>query len=116
MLGSELRIFDSQFAINQFSGNRSILVNILEKFILQYQDFESLMAQHVQQSDIETVKRQVHDLKGVSSNLGLIALNQACKDLEVDLTCQITNDTLDNFSLILRQTLGLLRDYSSENS
>jgi HPt (histidine-containing phosphotransfer) domain-containing protein len=114
--GSDLSIFDAQFALNQFSGNQSLLVQILGKFIQQYQLFDTLLAEHLKQEDFHAAKQQIHTIKGVSGNLGMKALYQECKKLEVSLNDQANKDTLDDFLSILTQTLTLIQSYSAENS
>jgi HPt (histidine-containing phosphotransfer) domain-containing protein len=112
--GSDLSIFDAQFAINQFSGNESLLVQILEKFIQQYQSFDTLISEQLQQEDLQTAKQQLHTLKGVSGNLGMKALYQACKDLEDSLANQETDTTLENFLKVFKQTLTLILSFSAK--
>jgi HPt (histidine-containing phosphotransfer) domain-containing protein len=114
--GSDLSIFDAQFAINQFSGNESLLVQILEKFIQQYQSFDTLISEQLQQEDLQTAKQQLHTLKGVSGNLGMKALYQACKDLEDSLANQETDTTLENFLQIFKQTLTLVLSFSAKKA
>jgi HPt (histidine-containing phosphotransfer) domain-containing protein len=113
--GSEVRIFDAQFAINQFSGNKSLLVQILQKFIQQYQYFDTLFSELLQQEDLRSAKQQLHTLKGVSGNLGMKTLHQACKDLEEELANQETENGLKEFLQVFKQTLTLIQDFSSKN-
>ena len=115
MSGSDLSVFDSHFALNQFSGNQSLLVKILENFIQQYQHFDALIAEYLQQKDLNAAKQQVHTIKGVSGNLGMKALHQGCKELEVNLSNHGTEQTLDDFMLILKQTLSVVQNYTTEN-
>jgi HPt (histidine-containing phosphotransfer) domain-containing protein len=113
--GSDLSIFDAQFAVNQFSGNQSLLVQILEKFIQQYQQFDTLLLEHLKQEDIHAAKQQVHTIKGVSGNLGMKALHLECKKLEVSLDDQVNKHALDQFLSVFTQTLTLIQSYSAEN-
>lgn len=115
MSGSNLSIFDTQFAVNQFSGNESLLMQILEKFIQQYQHFDTLISEHLQQEDLQPAKQQLHTLKGVSGNLGMKALYQACKELEESLANQETDTPLENFLQIFKQTLTLIQNLSAKN-
>lgn len=112
---SDLSIFDTQFAINQFSGNQTLLVKILDKFLQQYQHFDTLLAEHCKQNDVDAAKMDVHTIKGVSGNLGMRALHQAAKDLEVKLTGQLTEHTFEDFLQMFKQTLTLVKSYSAEN-
>lgn len=115
MSGSDLNIFDTQFATNQFSGNQLLLVQILKKFIQQYAHFDTLLEEHLLQQNIDAAKQDVHTIKGVSGNLGMKTLHQACKDLEVDLANSITDYTLEAFSKIFKQTITVVENYSVEN-
>jgi HPt (histidine-containing phosphotransfer) domain-containing protein len=111
---SDVSIFDTQFAINQFSGNETLLVKILDNFIQQYQHFDMLLTEHLQQQDLNTANQQIHTLKGVSGNLGMKALYQACKDFEVNLANQETANTLDDFLQVFKQTLSVIKSFSAE--
>ena len=115
MSGPILSIFDAKFAINQFSGNQSLLVKILGKFIQQYQAFDILIAEHLQQQDFEAAKQQVHTVKGVSGNLGMKALHDSCKRLEMNWANQTTEYTLEEFLQIFKQTLTSVQNYLAEN-
>jgi HPt (histidine-containing phosphotransfer) domain-containing protein len=111
---SDVNIFDTQFAINQFSGSETLLVKILDKFIQQYQHFETLLNEHLQQQDLNTANQQIHTLKGVSGNLGMKALYQACKELEVNLANQETENSSEDFLHIFKQTLSVIKSFSAE--
>ena len=113
--GPILSIFDAKFAINQFSGNQLLLVKILGKFIQQYQTFEILIVEHLQQQDFEAAKQQVHTVKGVSGNLGMKALHDSCKQLEMSWANKTTEYTLEEFLQIFKQTLTSVQIYSAEN-
>ncbi|WP_339721453.1 Hpt domain-containing protein [uncultured Paraglaciecola sp.] len=115
MSGSVISIFDAKFAINQFSGNQSLLVQILEKFIKQYQHFDKLLLECLQQDNFNTAKQEVHTIKGVSGNLGMKALHNACKELEDNLASQTTDASLKSFLDVLEQTLTQIQLYSTEN-
>jgi len=112
---SDLNLFDAQFALNQFSGNQSLLIKILEKFIQQNQHFDTLLTEYVQQNNFDSAKQEVHTMKGVSGNLGMQALHQGCKKLEENLAHQTSEHALNEFLEIFKQTLSLIQNYSTEN-
>jgi len=112
---SVLCTFDTQFAINQFSGNKFLLVQILEKFIKEYQYFDTLITEQLQQEDLQSVKKQLHTLKGVSGNLGMKALHQASKNFEESLANPETGYTLENLLQVFKQTLTLIQSFSAKN-
>jgi HPt (histidine-containing phosphotransfer) domain-containing protein len=112
--GPILSIFDAKFAINQFSGNQPLLIKILGKFIQQYQQFDILIAEQLQQ-DFQAAKQQVHTIKGVSGNLGMMALHNACRQLEVSFADQTTEYTLEEFLQVFKQTLTSVQNYTAKN-
>jgi HPt (histidine-containing phosphotransfer) domain-containing protein len=114
--GSDLNIFDAQFALNQFSGNQSLLVKILEKFIKQYQHTDTLLSEYLQQENFHALKQGIHTIKGVSGNLGMKALHQGCKELEENLANKTSEHSLIEFLNIFKQTLNFVENYSTENS
>ncbi|GAC18025.1 Hpt domain-containing protein [Paraglaciecola arctica] len=115
MPSSDLNIFDAQFALNQFSGNQSLLVKILEKFSQQYQHFDTSLTEHLQQENINSAKQEIHTIKGVSGNLGMQALHHACKEFEENLAQQTTENALKEFLNVFRQTLTSVQNFSTEN-
>lgn len=116
MSGSDTYIFDASFAINQFSGDESLLLHILEKFIVQYQYFDTLITEQLQQQDFQAATKQLHTLKGVSGNLGMKALYQACKEFEESSANQKMGNTLEDFLQVFRQTLTLIQSFSAKGS
>lgn len=116
MSGSELNIFDAQFATNQFSGNQLLLIQILEKFIQQYQNFDTLLVEQLQQENFLAAKQDVHTIKGVCGNLGMKALHHACRVLEGDLANPKTEFSLESFLQVFKQTIAQVQSYSAENT
>ncbi|MFT5923637.1 MAG: HPt (histidine-containing phosphotransfer) domain-containing protein [Paraglaciecola sp.] len=114
MSSSDVNIFDTQFAINQFSGNETLLVKILDKFIQQYQHFETLLTEHLQQQNLIAANQLIHTLKGVSGNLGMKSLYLACKELNFNLSDHETENTLDDFLQVFKQTLSVIENFSAE--
>jgi HPt (histidine-containing phosphotransfer) domain-containing protein len=108
--------FDTQFAINQFSGNKFLLVQILDKFIKEYQYFDTLITEQLQQEDLQPVKKYLHTLQGVSGNLGMKALHQASKDFEESLANPKIVYTLEKFLRVFKQTFTLIQSFSVKNS
>lgn len=116
LTGSVESIFDDQFALNQFSGNQSLLLKILEKFINQYQNVDILLLEYMQQEDFQAVKKEVHTIKGVSGNLGMKALHQECKNLEENFAVSPNEHSLNAFIKVLKDTLALIQNYPSDGA
>lgn len=114
--GTDQNYFDVQFALNQFSGNQTLLVKILDKFNQQYLHFDTLLTEQLQQNDLHAAKQEVHSIKGVAGNLGMQALHNGCKNIELHMDGQISEQILDNYLQIFKQTLTLVQNYLAENS
>ena len=82
MINNNFPLFDSEFALNQFSGNQALLDKMLDKFCEQYANLSEQLLSSLEQGDLHTAKREVHTVKGVSGNLGMKSLLQASRDLE----------------------------------
>ncbi|MGS2720512.1 Hpt domain-containing protein [Paraglaciecola aestuariivivens] len=115
MSSTESDIFDAQFATNQFSGNHSLLIQILGKFISQHHDFDSLLAKQIQENDISAAKQHVHTLKGVAGNLGMVALHKACSHFEKSINEGITEEQIQYISNVFQQTREVIEKYSEKD-
>ncbi len=116
MSDSAVQLFDVEFATNQFSGNKDILLQILQKFSEQYQGSVQSIKAEYHQDKIENVRRHVHTLKGVSGNLGMQALYTACKQWEQHRLEPSCEQQLDEFLATLAKTLTVISDFQSHNS
>ncbi|MCF2950434.1 Hpt domain-containing protein [Paraglaciecola aquimarina] len=116
MTEHELATFDQEFALSQFSGNESILIKILDKFVSQNESFNQQLMDSLQLTDLSTAKIQVHTLKGVTGNLGMKALHHACKDIEHNLE-QLAADlptnpeALNQFMQLVDKTVLTAKNY-----
>lgn len=104
-------IFDVDFALNQFSGNQSILLKILDKFLEQNLDFSAKLQASLLANELELSKRQIHTLKGVAGNLGLQALHVASKKLEPLIGDTLPTNELQEFNSLVEQTIQVVTQY-----
>lgn len=107
-------IFDVDFALRQFSGNESLLVKMLGKFNEQYQGVEETLVSDIRLQNLDAVRQQVHTIKGVSGNLGMIALHQASRDFEAKIKSEAP-ETLNcnQYISVLKQTLTTTNEYAN---
>lgn len=75
-------LLDDQFALTQLSQNRALLIMLLNKLLTQYAPLEDDIKAITDGSDNTNLVRTLHTLKGVSANLGCLALSDACRQLE----------------------------------
>lgn len=74
--------FDTDFGLNQLSGNRELLIKMLDRFSSDYVQFDSEMDAIIDQGDMAEGKAKAHTIKGVAGNLGFWNLYAASKTLE----------------------------------
>lgn len=85
-------------------NDRAVFKEVLEMFIEDVADIteESMLAK-----DNDSLKRQMHSLKGVGSNLGLISFSEACNELEKYLTDNPQADESGKSGLIKNMMMEL---------
>jgi HPt (histidine-containing phosphotransfer) domain-containing protein len=113
---TDFAIFDAEFATKQFSGNHVLLTQILGKFISQHQDFDTVLTELIQQGNMETSAHHVHTLKGVSGNLGMTALYNACKTFEEHLASNVSQESLNDLVEVFRQTMIAVNNFSAPDA
>jgi HPt (histidine-containing phosphotransfer) domain-containing protein len=99
-------IFDLPFALSQLSHNKALLIKLLEKFSTDYANVKLDLENDVVQGQFKSAKDKAHMLKGVAGNLGMQALQQACRELERPLnkhTCDMNQ--IEMFKSVFEQTL-----------
>lgn len=115
LIKQNLETFDTEFALSQFSGNESLLIKILDKFVEQNQDFPAQLTQSLNEQDMVTAKRLVHTLKGVTGNLGMHALHQASKALEPQIDQSPSPSILQDFYQLLEHTVVVAKNYGIDD-
>lgn len=113
MANEEQSTFDVEFALNQFSGNRTLLVKMLDRFCEQHVSFSDKLHTYVTKNEHTKAKQDVHGLKGVSGNLGMKALHQACREFE-DVLRHQTVSAVDTSNLlkVLNSTLLQVQQFT----
>lgn len=117
-------ILDEDFAIKQLGGNEELLEKMFSKFLSQYADDADKVNQYIANKDYKEAQRTIHGIKGVSGNLGLKALQQACREAEELLrsTDDSPNDDgqltqyISHFEDMLKATLVTLENYQTTES
>ncbi len=89
------KIIDSEIGLSYVSQNRKLYLKILNNFKNDYEDIK------LELLNDEEFKREIHTLKGLSINIGAIALNEIVQ--EIDLSQN--KGLLDNFYIELNKVL-----------
>ena len=111
-------LLDLVFATKQLGGNEELLKKMFGKFAEQYADSVQTVRDHVDEKNYDGAKRIIHGIKGVSGNLGLRALQHACRDAE-HILLKPDDPTLDShlaqciddFERLLYATLNEIQTY-----
>jgi len=117
LINNNLPLFDSEFALKQFSGNRPLLSKVLDTFCQQYATFSAKLVADIEQNEFNTVKRDVHTVKGVSGNLGMKSLYQASNDLKINSQQSTAQESdIAGYMTILNDTLTTITQFIKTNS
>ncbi|MBT1450903.1 Hpt domain-containing protein [Glaciecola sp. XM2] len=98
-------LIDIEFALKQLSGNVQLLHRMLNKFAAEYEPAPKQVEQMLEQSDYKSAKRLIHTAKGITGNLGLLALYECCRSFDLEIkNLSIQADTVHKFTQLVRQT------------
>ena len=75
-------VLDIEFGMSQLSGNKTLLLTLLNKFSDEYRGLDDDLQSFMKTSEFDKAYSLVHTLKGVTGNLGLFALHNASKAVE----------------------------------
>jgi HPt (histidine-containing phosphotransfer) domain-containing protein len=116
LANEEQLTFDVEFALNQFNGNRVLLVKMLDRFCEQYASFTEKLLSYASTNDYTLAKQDVHSVKGVSGNLGMKVLHQTCREFEDVLRQQMMPEAdCSNLIDVMNATVEQIRQYTSSN-
>lgn len=115
-MDANTHIFNSEFALRQFNGSCPLLIKILNKFKLEYLSFDEKFSELLQKGDTDTLKRDIHTLKGISGNLGMEALHHASKEFEPKLTVNLEERLIVEYLELLSTTLTTITGFISNSN
>jgi len=72
---------DPAFGIKQFMGNRALYLKCLDKFVEDYAGVSSRIHQLQDQGDHELLDRELHALKGVAANIGIVDVSDITQQI-----------------------------------
>lgn len=96
-------------------GNSVLLEKLLSRFISDYSDFSSRVSLLVDNKELNTLRRLIHTLKGLSGTLGLELLQQSAVKVEQQLANEKTVH-LEGFNEQLTLTLYAIKQFLIVNS
>lgn len=106
---------DFEGGLKRLMGKKKLYIKLLVDFI----KFENviILLNALREKDVETIKREAHTLKGLSSNLGVSKLALICSRIETDLKegFSIEYDMLaDEIQEITDKSKELVEEYANE--
>lgn len=111
-------LFDTEFGLNQLSGNKELLIKMLDRFAADYASVDKELQEAVAQRDVATGKAKAHTIKGVAGNLGLWKLHHSSKELEELFKANDSDFSaaLESFSQTMADTFVALEQFKTGGS
>lgn len=100
-------LLDITFGLSQLSGNAQLLNKMLLRFASEYADSPQKVEDLLESGDYDGAKMLIHTAKGITGNLGLVALFEHCKALESQIKAQAVDDELlQHYRILVDDTLA----------
>lgn len=105
IMPQEHPLVDLEFATSQLSGNTDLLFKMLKKFKTEFSAVPMQVTNLIATGDLKGAKLKVHTTKGLSGNLGLMALFNCSKELDQELRAgNVVTQLVEEFTIIMQQT------------
>ncbi|MDD1781319.1 Hpt domain-containing protein [Enterovibrio sp. ZSDZ35] len=104
---SELELFDAHVLIEQLEGDVDAIDSVLTMFVAEHQNDAQKVRKQNEQNEVARNSALIHNLKGVAGNIGALALEDFCKDVELSLKegHGISDASLEQFEKLLTMTI-----------
>ncbi|MDP2537763.1 Hpt domain-containing protein [Alteromonas stellipolaris] len=100
-------VLDFEFGMSQLSGNKTLLLTLLNKFSDEYRSANDDLQRLVKEGNFDDAYSLIHTLKGVAGNLGLFALHHASKPVEASVrNDKCLPDDYAIFSALVDETIA----------
>jgi len=110
-------VLDLKFGLSQLSGNKTLLLTLLNKFSDEYRSLDDDLQAFMRNEQFDDAYSLIHTLKGVTGNLGLFALHQRSKYIESAVRNEQTlPDDYSEFVALLNETIDAIEAASNEDS
>ena len=93
-MATTAQLFDKEFALTQLGGNTDLLKRMLVKFEQEFKTVPEEVKTLFNNNEIKEAKLKVHTTKGLSGNLGLMALYESAKLLDQQLRAGVADDSM----------------------
>ncbi len=110
-----MKTLDIKSGLLTCNNNEALLKKLLKKFSIRYDDFDEDILGDYSHSECKQAETFIHNLKGVSGNLGALKLSELCESflllLKIDFSQEYTNEdkaNLKNKYQAIKQELSLV--------
>ncbi len=101
-------------ALDRLGGNRDLLFNLLQRFVLQFSDTGQTLRDLIGGGDLSAAHELTHQLKGISATLCLTDLAREATHADDALTTQMLPDNLPDLLEVLARTLEHVKSLDTE--
>lgn len=110
-------LVDIEFGLSQLSGNKNLLFTLLGKFTDEYRTLDTDLQGLVENQQYDDAYSLIHTLKGVTGNLGLFALHNASKPVEMAIrNDKELPDDYSSFVVLLNETVSHIDTLTAEST
>jgi CheY-like chemotaxis protein/HPt (histidine-containing phosphotransfer) domain-containing protein len=82
VLSEDLPGIDLKAALTKVSGNKRLFIKLMGQFKQEFGEAADILRQRISEGDLHSARRFLHNLKGVSGNLGAMALHSVAQEME----------------------------------
>ena len=100
-------IFDHEVLNEQLDACPDSIDAVLTMFVVEHQNDMTLLREYLHQQDYEKAHHLTHKLKGVSGNIGALALATFCRHLDdaFRMSQKVDDNCLNQAEMVLKQTI-----------
>jgi HPt (histidine-containing phosphotransfer) domain-containing protein len=110
-------LLDITFGLSQLSGNAQLLNKMLLRFASEYRDSPQKVEALLESDDYNGAKMLIHTAKGITGNLGLVALFDHCKVLELHIKAQAVDaELVEHYRLLVEDTCAQIHVLDVDNT
>ena len=97
-------MFAQDTCLKQLDGNQTALQQIINRFLELHQGDDKRLEEYIEKEDYRKAEELIHQLKGISGNLGCIELYKCCKSFQKELRKR-NPDRIEEFKALWEKTL-----------
>ncbi len=87
-----LMVWDKDSVLKRVSQNNALLMLLINNFINEIPQQIAQLTDQVDRNNVNETLQQLHNIKGMSANLGALIMQDLCKNIELSLKAQKFND------------------------